>query len=273
MARVLIAGCGDVGTRLGLILAAAGHAVWGLRRHPQNLPAPIQPLAADLHRGSGLDALPCELDAVVCMTAADDGSEAAYQRAYLEAPAQLLATLAQRGEQPRLLFASSTSVYGQDDGDWVDETSLAAADTPTARIMRRAEAQWLDGGGWRSVLRFGGIYGPGRTWLIEQVRRGGKASNIWSNRIHAEDAARAAAHVLALAAPEPTYNVVDDSPAPLPEVYAWLGQRLGVTPPPSHDTTVASRRGSKRVSNRRLRASGFELLYPSYRDGYADMLE
>ena len=75
MARILIAGCGDIGTTLGQALHAAGHTVWGLRRQPGHLPAGIQPLAADLGAPETLRALPPALDAVVYSAAASGFSD------------------------------------------------------------------------------------------------------------------------------------------------------------------------------------------------------
>ena len=83
MARILIAGCGDVGTTLGRSLSAAGHEVWGLKRHPADLPPGIQPLAADLTDPATLNALPPALDAVVYSAAAAGFGEAAYRAAYV----------------------------------------------------------------------------------------------------------------------------------------------------------------------------------------------
>jgi len=275
MARILIAGCGDVGTRLGLRLAADGHAVWGLRRDPARLPTPIRPLAADLASGAGLDALPEGLDHVVCTVAAG-GGEDAYRRAYVDGPRRLLDALERRGARiERVLFTSSTSVYGQDDGADVDETAPAEPSGPSAARLRAGEQVFLDGPYPAVILRLAGLYGPGRTWLIEQLRSGRArcTPGVWSNRIHVLDAARACAHLLFLHAPHALYNGADDHPAPLCEVLDWLAARLGV-PGPAHGTADgALLRGNKRVLNQRLRNSGLLLRYPGYRDGYADMLE
>lgn len=276
MARVLIAGCGDVGTRLGLRLAADGHAVWGLRRDPASLPAPIRPLAADLAAGTGLDTLPDGLDHVVCTIAAGGGGEAAYRQAYVEAPLRLFEALERRGARvERVLFTSSTSVYGQDDGSEVDETAPAEPASPTAALLRRGEQEVLDGPYPAVVLRLAGLYGPGRTWLIDQLRTGRArcTPGVWSNRIHVLDAARACAHLLFLREPQPLYNGADDHPAPLCEVLDWLAGRLGVPAPARGTAADAMLRGNKRVSNRQLRRSGFQLRHPGYRDGYVDMLE
>ena len=289
MARILIAGCGDVGTTLGLTLNAAGHTVWGLKRHPADLPPGIQPLAADLTDPTTLQALPPELDFVVYSAAAAGFSAAAYEAAYVAGVSHLIEALQRAGQQPqRLLFTSSTSVYAQHEGEWVDEESPAEAAGFSGRCIRQAE-QLLWDSPWPAVaVRFGGIYGPGRTRLIDSVREGSAVQPagppIYTNRIHRDDCARVLQHLLNLPEPERLYLAVDDDPAPLAEVLGWLAEQLGVPAPPLATQPIskpgaetrrdpASRmRASKRCSNARLRASGFTFRYPGYRAGYRALL-
>src|SRR5262249_34105262 len=144
--RVLIAGCGDVGTVLGRLMAARGDLVWGLRRHPDRLPPEIRPLQADLSDPATLTALPSALDLVVLTTAADATTDEAYLAAYVGGPLHLLAALARSGARPsRLLFVSSTSVYAQNQGEWVDESSPAEPAHFTGRRLREGERLVLAG--------------------------------------------------------------------------------------------------------------------------------
>lgn len=289
MARILIAGCGDVGTALGLALDAAGHAVWGLKRQPADLPPGIQPLAADLTDPATLTVLPPDLDYVVYSAAAAGFNESHYQAAYVSGARNLLDALARGDQRPkRLLFTSSTSVHAQHHGEWVDEDSPAQAEGFSGRCIRAGEQLMWDSAWPAVVARFGGIYGPGRTRLIDSVRSGtatrSEGPPIYTNRIHRDDCARVLAHLLALPKPERLYIAVDDDPAPLGEVLCWLAAQLGVTEPPlvprpprkpgaeSNGEAAQRLRASKRCRNTRLRASGFEFRYPSYRDGYAALL-
>ena len=289
MARILIAGCGDVGTTLGLTLSATGHDVWGLKRHPADLPPPVQPLAADLTDPTTLTALPANLDAVVYSAAAAGFSEAHYQAAYVEGVRNLLNALRQAGQHPkRLLFTSSTSVYAQHQGEWVDEDSPAEADGFSGRCLREGEQRIWESGWTAVAVRFGGIYGPGRTRLIDSVREGSATcfdgSPIYTNRIHRDDCARVLAHLLEYPEPEPLYLAVDDDPAPLDDVLSWLADQLDVPHPPrlphppakpgaeTRRDPATRMRASKRCRNARLRASGFQFRYPSYREGYAALL-
>ena len=277
MARILIAGCGDVGSLLGLILARAGHDVWGLRRNAAAVPAPIRPLAADLSDRAALEPLPANLEYVFYTAAAGGATRERYHAAYVEGVANLIAALQRAKQNPRrILFTSSTSVYAQTAGVWVDEDSPADADAFSAQCLRQGENQV-----WRSpypatVVRFGGIYGPGRTRLIDSLRQGESrcAAGAYSNRIHRDDCAAALMHIMELPNPAALYLGVDDDPALQCEVLRWLAERLGVSGPTQIDALDATRRsGNKRCRNDRLRASGYRFRYPSYRQGYAEMLK
>ncbi|PIE83568.1 MAG: NAD(P)-dependent oxidoreductase [Candidatus Contendobacter odensis] len=289
MARILIAGCGDIGTTLGLSLSTQGHTVWGLKRHPDPLPSPLQTIAADLTDPNSLHALPPDMDFVVYSAAASGFSEARYRDAYVNGVYNLLEVLHHTHQHPkRILFTSSTSVYGQNQGEWVDEDSPAEANSFSGRCIREGE-QLLWDSPWLAIsVRFGGIYGPGRTRLIDSVREGSATRTIgqpvYTNRIHRDDCARVLQHVMTLPDPEPLYIAVDDDPAPLDDVLCWLAAQLGVSAPPLVEQTPlkpgSERRGNaalrqranKRCCNARLRASGFQFRYPGYRDGYGELL-
>lgn len=274
MARIVIAGCGDVGTALGLRLSDAGHQVWGLRRQPQGLPSPLTPLAADLSVPASL-ALPPALDAVYYTAAAGGYSEARYRAAYVDGVANLLAALRNTGQTPRMTLVSSTSVYGQCDGEWVDEDSPAEADGFAGRCLREGEQRLWDSALPATVVRLAGIYGPGRNRLIDKLKNGRArcTPGVYSNRIHRDDCAGFLAYLFSLDKPAPLYLGVDDRPAPLCEVLWWLAARLGVAGPTLSAGHDSQRQPSnKRCRNQRLRASGYSLLYPSFEHGYTAML-
>ncbi|UVE17716.1 SDR family oxidoreductase [Pseudomonas sp. LS44] len=276
---VLIAGCGDVGGRLAVRLLNQGWTVHGLRREITALPAGVLPVTADLAEARCPDSWPAgPIDYLVYCAAASGHDEAGYRRAYVDGLAHVLAWLAEHGQRPqRLLFVSSSGVYGQQLGEWVDEGSPATAADFSAVIMREAEQLALDSGIPASVLRLTGIYGPGRNWLLNQVRQGYRVASeppLYANRIHADDAAGLLAFLLSAdargVALQDIYLGVDDAPAPLHEVVAWLRAQLGV----SEEAQAASirRTGSKRCSNACARALGWAPSYPSYREGYAALL-
>lgn len=278
-ASVLIAGCGDVGGRLAVRLHEVGWQVHGLRRTVSELPTGILPVAGDLHQSDCPVRWPeGELDYLVYSAAASQHDEAGYRQAYVDGLRHVLSWLQARGQRPkRLIFVSSSGVYGQAGGEWVDEGSPAEAQSYSGRIMREAEQVAWSSGVPATVVRLTGIYGPGREWLLKQVRMGYRVAvepPLYGNRIHADDAAGLLAFLLqadlAGRALDDCYLGVDDEPAPLHQVVGWLREQLGV----EHwaEDAAVRRSGSKRCSNARARALGWVPQYPSYREGYAAVL-
>jgi nucleoside-diphosphate-sugar epimerase len=275
--KILIAGCGDVGTLLGVRLASEGHEVFGLRRDPSGLPPVLNPIAADLLSPNLAASLPTALDAVVYAAAPGGGGAPAYKAIYEDGIRALLDALMASGSAGvrRMLLLSSTSVFGEAGGEWVDEDTPLQSDDPRGICVREGETLVLGSGFPAVVLRLGGIYGPGRTRLIDMVRSGRArippGDPIWTNRIHREDAARAAQHLLKLTAPAEVYVGVDLEPARLDTVLNWLAEELGLEPPPL-DPVSTRDRANKRCSSRRLQESGFEFRYPTFREGYRELI-
>ncbi|QLG96165.1 SDR family oxidoreductase [Pseudomonas yamanorum] len=277
---VVIAGCGDIGSRLATQLLALGWEVHGLRRDVSRLPEGVIGIAGDLFNEDCPDTWPVGgVDYLVYCATATDHDEAGYRAAYVQGLQHVIGWLNDYGQEPEhLLFVSSSSVYGQQNGEWVDETSETQASGYSGNVMLEAEQVALNSGIPASVVRLTGIYGPGRERLSTQVREGYRVAidpPLYGNRIHADDAAGLLAfllrHVQQGGALDNCYIGVDDAPAPLAEVVDWLREYLGVTEWAA-DASVR-RAGSKRCSNARAKALGWVPRYPSYREGYAAILE
>lgn len=272
MTHTLIIGLGDVGSRLATRLLAAGHRVTGVRRG-EAAPAGIALLRADVTAPELV--LPAA-DYVVVLLTPSERSEAGYRCTYVDGSAAILRALP---TAPRRLFwASSTAVYGQDDGAWVDEDSVTAPAAMNGRLLREGEGTVLAGEVPATVLRFGGLYGPGRHRLLRLVEQGVPViaePPQWSNRLHVDDAAALIAHLIACeqggALLAGVYNGVDDEPAPQHEVLAWLAAAMRLPAPPRISATDVGQ--GKRVSNERARRTGFRCQYPDYRAGYAQVLQ
>lgn len=260
---VLVAGAGDVGQRLARRLAGAGREVLTLRRRETAPAAGIRALRANLASGEGLAQLPRAVGALVFCAAPDTRDEAAYRALYLDGLRRLLDAT----DASRVVFVSSTAVYAEDAGEWVDETTPPRPPAFNGRVLLEAElALAAHPGG--IALRLSGLYGPGRESLLRRARAGEPGTNRWGNRIHVEDAAAALAHLLALDAPAPLYLGNDDRPARDAEVLAWVRAEVGlppVAPLPGPDT-------GRRVSNARLRAEGWAPAFPDFRAGYCPLL-
>ena len=277
MYRILIAGCGDIGAALGTRLLADGHAVWGLRRSAAALPAGMHALRMDLTNPAALDELPEGFDAVFYIVTPDAYDDAAYASAFVRGTENLLRALSSRGAWPgRLIFVSSTSVYGQSQGEWVDETSATDPRSFAGKRLLQGEEAVLGGPVAGTVVRFGGIYGRGEGRLVSRVRDRSpcqEAPPLYTNRIHRDDCVSVLHHLLHLDSPQQIYLGVDSEPAPQCAVMDWISAELGLPPQPR--TAVADNRGKggKRCRNARLLASGYRFLYPCYRDGYGVVLK
>ena len=145
------------------------------------------------------------------------------------------------------------------------------------RRMLEGEAIVLGGPIPGVVLRLGGIYGPGRTSYIDRVRSGAAEcppEPVYTNRIHRDDCAGALRHLMSLDAPRPVYLGVDHAPAETCEVLHWLAEKLD-RPAPRRATPNSAptrTRGNKRCRGDLLVGSGYEFIYPSYREGFAALM-
>jgi nucleoside-diphosphate-sugar epimerase len=182
-------------------------------------------------------------------------------------------------------YLSTTGVYGDRGGDWVDETTPATPESPQSQRRLAAEQAWLafgrETGKPVHIFRLTGIYGPGRNALVNLAR--GTAQRIIKpgqifNRIHVDDIAATLAASLRRPRPGAVYNVSDDEPAPPQDVVTYAAKLAGVAPPPEVAFEHAEMRPmarsfyaeNKRISNRLIREElGVRLRYPTYREGIA----
>ena len=277
MARILIVGAGDVGGHLAASLRDKGHEVWGVRRSAQMTADGTCWLQADVTSAETLVVLPSDCDVVVYSVASPVFSKEGYRAYYHDGLCNVLAAL--QGQQPkRVIFLSSSSVYHQTGGEWVDETSPTEPTSFAGKELLAAEQALLKSGFAATVVRFTGIYGPGRNRLIEQARHGGHCDPeppIWTNRIHRDDCVGVLnliiERALAGEAVENLYLATDHEPAPLFDVLEWLKDRIGDVDT-DHDMPETSRRANRRCSNQRLLELGYQFRFSNYREGYDRLL-
>jgi len=284
--RVLIAGCGYVGRRLGERLVSEGHEVTGIRRPGSEMgelrALGIKPLGVDLSDRVSVEALPAIWDWVVACMAPSGGGVEGYRSVYVQSARNLMERL--RDQPPkRLVFTSSTGVYPQNDGSEVDEHSPTEEVQGTGAVLREAEKVYLgaEGVGVSSVvLRVAGIYGPGRNRIAAIRRgevRGSGNEDRWMNMIHRDDLVSVLVAALERGQSGEIYNVSDGAPCREREFFGWLSQRLGVRLPEAEEGGVGGPGGrvaaNKRVISRRVRAElGWAPRWVDYRAGYEQEL-
>lgn len=275
MPRVLIAGCGYVGTAAADLFHAAGWEVEGWTHSAESAALlsdkPYAVRAVDLAQSEAVKKAAAQFDAVIHCASSGGGGAESYRRVYLEGAKNLLAAL----RPPTFLYTSSTSVYGQSEGDWVDETSPAEPRHETGRILRETEELVRQKRGL--VARLAGIYGPGRSALLRKFLAGEArlegSGERYLNQAHRDDIAAALFHLVEMSRqnerPPAILNVADDEPITQRQAYAWLAEKLHRSLPPTADRAAERKRGSsnKRVSNQQLRALGWEPKFSTFAIG------
>jgi len=292
MARAVIVGCGYVGLELGRQLREADHDVVGVRRSDAGLEAVsaagLEPHRADATEPATLADLPDAEWVVFAASSGGRGAEAA-REVYVEGLGNVVAEYAGRASPPdRLVYTSSTGVYGDHDGAFVDEGTEIDPRTEKTRVLAAAERvaidEAADAGIDGTVARFAGLYGPDRYRLDRYLE--GPVTEGYLNMVHRDDAAGAVAFLLESdRARGDVVLVVDDEPVEKWAFADWLADECGVDAPPKRTTeerlsdpalSAAARRRietSKRCSNDRLRDLGYAFVYPTYREGYRPAIE
>ena len=263
--KIAVLGCGYVGAEFARQAKAAGHEVLGVVRSEASrdkLRAEgIAAEAFDLYSGDWA-LLPKQFDAVVYAASTGGGGPEAYALAYDVGVRRALSWARVVGAQA-FVFTSSTGVYRQDDGRIVDEESVVGG-APTADAILGGEGAVLSAGFARArVLRFGGLYGPGRHHLVDQLRRGdhviGGRVDHFINYLHRDDAASSVlAAILAGPNGARVYNVGDGHPVTKETLACWIAERLGQSAPVFDPTAPAGPRVAKggRTQPSRIVATG-----------------
>ena len=284
--RVALLGCGYVGLALGRRLRG-DHEVVGVRRSAAGLTAVedagLTPVEADLTDPAHLDALP-DADAVVFAASAGGRDAEAARETYVECQRTVIDALGRRDSPPeRYVYTSSTGVYGDHGGDWVDEETPIEPVTPRQRVLAEAETVALEAteaaGMSGTVARLAGLYGPDR-YRLDRYLEGPVTEGVL-NLCHRRDAAGALAHLLESGrGRRGVVTVVDDEPVEKWTLADWLADACGEPTPPKQTVAEALETGrygeaaaerlraTKRCSNDKLRSLGYEPAVPTFREGY-----
>jgi len=276
LSKVVIAGCGFLGEAAAFLFLAKGWKVLGLCASEESASrfenSPLDVRAMDITLPMVIPQEWKAPDVLIHCASSSRGGAEEYRKIYLEGLKNVMSSF----EPQRVIFTSSTSVFGQTDGLLVDEDCPAQPERETGRILLEAEAVALESGG--CVARLSGIYGPGRSMLLKKIL-GGTAvledgGSRWINQIHRDDGGSALLHLAQASTAHGLYNVSDNTPATQREVYGWITAYLDLPLPPEGPSDPNRKRGltSKRVSNARLRAAGWAPRYPSFRDALPGLI-
>ncbi|MFB6232926.1 MAG: SDR family oxidoreductase [Haloarculaceae archaeon] len=290
--RVVILGCGYIGIELGRQLTDAGHDVTGVRRSDSGCQAiedaGFSAHQADLTDSDDVAGLP-EADWVVFAASSGGRGADAAREIYVDALGDAIDSYGSRASPPdRFVYTSSTGVYGDHDGEWVDEETPLEPTTDKTEVLveaeriarERAAEYGIDG----TVARFSGLYGPDRYRLDRYIE--GPVTEGYLNMVHRADAAGAVGFLLTEdRASDEVVLVTDDEPADKWAFADWLADQCGVDEPTKQTkrerlaedglSAAAKRRieTSKRCSNDYLRELGYAFTYPTYREGYRDAVQ
>lgn len=276
---IVFAGAGDLATRAiaDLTHSQQAHAITqnggitALARRLKTIEG-ARFLQGSLLDTNTLKAISTLNPSIVVVTLVPNGAGAeGYQQGYIAPLTTLLAGLKQAGQKPYIIFASSTGVYHQTDGSWVDEQSATVPTHFSGQCMLEAE-QILAGSGLPYCsVRFGGIYGPGRDFLIKQVQAGQGGGPEFTNRIHQQDAGRVLSFLVQKILQGNVLPKIllacDSAPVSSQTARQFIAQQLGLAGN-KLVPSASGRGGNKRCSNKTLLQLGFDFNYPTYKEGY-----
>ena len=275
-AKILIVGCGDLGTAIAKQLYV-NHEVIGLRRSQQVLILPISVVQADITQPISLTPLAdLKPNIIIYCVSADAQTDESYQAQYVTGLKNIIATQLNNSNLQHVFFISSTRVYGQTSDDILDESTPAIPADFGGKRLLEAENVLNTLPCKSTAMRLTGIYGDNRLMLVNLAKDVSRwpITNNWSNRIHRDDAANFISFmvekVLQKLPIKDCYIVTDDNPTLQYEVLEWLAkaQNFNLT-----NVHVPQNSGGKRLSNKLLRSTGFALQFPNYKIGYEAVLK
>jgi len=282
--RIAVLGAGYVGLELCRRLSG-DHEVTGVRRSKLEAvrATGARGVRADVTDPDALAAVP-DVDVLVFVASSGGRGADAARRVYVDGLETAVASFGVRADPPdALVYTSSTGVYGDHGGDWVDESTPVEPTTGKTRVLIDAEQVAHEAELEATVVRFAGLYGPDRYRLERYLD--GPVTAGYLNMLHRDDAAGVLAFVAETSPPDDVLLAVDDEPVEKHAFADWLADACGVERPPKRskaerlaadDLSSAARRRiltSKRCSNARLRELGYEFAYPTYREGYGAAVE
>ncbi len=264
--QLLCAGVGRLNQRIAQQWILKEGSVIGLRRSAPDSELGFEQQSVDLASEAWPDT---GAQTIVIALSAGERSVEAYRRTYLEPIHRLRESFDRWQVLPeRIVVVSSTRVYGEDSGGYVDDESAVGSEDPYAQILIEMEqaAQSLPVS--VVIARLSGIYGPGRNWLQRMALQADPdlpPDNSWTNRIHMDDAAQAIVHLLMIEPVEASYIISDTESQSRFRMFNYFREKAGL---PLLNEVSAPQSG-KQIVPSRLIASGFQWRYPNaFAGGY-----
>ena len=285
--KILIVGCGNLGQHLAGELIREGHSVTAARRSVSRLPDSLDAITMDVTRPDSFAAFESQSWDALVITLTARGEEA-YRQVYVEGVRNILSSLSRRAQKPLVLFVSSTSVYHQNDGSFIDEYSETNPEGYSGKTMLAAEALLKSSGLPFAVVRMSGIYGNYHSFvasLEEKEARGGHLLKVlqdgrmcptdpvrYSNRIHINDCVGVLRFLIgryfAGNQLSPVYLASDGNPVPLNEVMSLIAEINQIETQALVPDYCPDRGGNKRCAGKLLKEQGYQMQFPDYKAGY-----
>ena len=270
-------GCGDIGNRFGKYVRDS-HQCFGVRRQIANVQLPLIPIFADiLDRENMHSVMSNDFDIVIVTLTPDEYSPSGYWTTYFEGASSIKYALDNALKKPKLvIWVSSTRVYRDANEATVDESTPLVNSDGYVKALICAENKINSYDGKTVIIRFSGIYGERRCHLLHSVLNGfggNLSSDTWTNRIHIEDCVRFIAFLVDRyvdgSVLENLYIGTDNVPVKQSDIRFWLSKKLNVT----LDKKIEGSHEGYRLKNSLLLGTGFRLKYPSYKEGYENIIE
>lgn len=267
--NLVIVGCGFLGKATALLFASRGWNVIGIARHPISLGDHFSFFSCDVTDVASVKKVAASIsapDLMIYAVSSGKGRADAYEAIYCEG----LERTIEAWHPKKTIFVSSTSVYGQSDGEVVTESSPTIPKSATSQLLLKAESIALSAGG--IIARFAGIYGPGRSILLQKFLEGTatleEGGHRWINQIHRDDGAEALWVLGTSPKASGIYIVSDGAPVTQRDLYTMMATHYQQPLPPEGPRDLNRKRGwtSKRLSSAHLKALGWQPTFPSYED-------
>ena len=275
MAKILIIGCGDLGQAVAIKLYSQDHHITGLKRHPPINKQSIHYIKADISKIETLNSLTGDFQQAIIILSPDSSSTEAYRTVFETGINNLLLAL---NKNTSITFISSTRVYAEINGEWVNEQTPANAFDPKSRLILQAENKILAHNPLNTIIRFSGIYGRTKGYFLQQIKNANPIQqhpSYYTNRIHRSDCIGVIVHLInkkiAGDKLEPLYLATDSEPSPKWNVACYLAEQMNYKKPTASLGSEQNGK-NKRISNQLLVDSGYTFKYPSYKQGYQQLI-